>query len=276
MAQIVAAMSSVHVPLLTSAPHMADQPMWEKIHQGFNSLRETLTASGADTLVVISDEHFNAMDPRRYPTFGVVTAETGVGPVENWLGMPCNSIKVNFTPALAEAVLHEGAQQGFDLTRVGEAGLEHGFLTVLNFLTPKWDLSYLWLIQNCVLPPLPSVKRCYEFGRMVGNAIRKWDSSRRVAILGTGGLSHAVGTPDMGKIDAKFDKKFLKRLCANSPALRKITDAEMEAVGNGTHEIRNWVAVAGAVEGAKGEVVMYEKTMAVGFGMMRFQLPQAA
>jgi hypothetical protein len=97
-----------------------------------------------------------------------------------------------------------------------------------------------------------------------------------VAILGTGGLSHAVGTPDMGKIDAKFDKKFLKRLCANSPALRKITDAEMEAVGNGTHEIRNWVAVAGAVEGAKGEVVMYEKTMAVGFGMMRFQLPQAA
>jgi aromatic ring-opening dioxygenase catalytic subunit (LigB family) len=272
MAQIVAAMASVHVPLLTSAPHMADQAMWEKIHGGFNTLRETLTASGADTVVVISDEHFNALDPRRYPTFGVVAAETGVGPVENWLGIPRNSLKVNFAPDLAEAVLREGALQGFDLTRVGEAGLEHGFVTVLNFLTPKWDLSYLWLIQNCVLPPLPSVKRCYEFGRMVGNAIRKAGGSRRVAILGTGGLSHAVGTPDMGKIDPKFDKKFLKQLCANSPALRKITDAEMDAVGNGTHEIRNWVAVAGAVEGAKGEVVMYETTMAVGFGMMQFQV----
>src|SRR5882672_1185120 len=233
MAQIVAAMASVHVPLLTSAPQMADSTMWEKIHHGFDTLRDTLTASGADTLVVISDEHFNALDPRRYPTFGVVAAETGVGPVENWLGIPRNSLKVNFAPDLAEAVLREGAQQGFDLTRVGEAGLEHGFVTVLNFLTPKWDLSYLWLIQNCVLPPLPSVKRCYDFGRMVGEAIRAWDSPRRVALLGTGGLSHAVGTPDMGRVDAAFDARLLDLLCANSPALCEITDAEMDAAGNG-------------------------------------------
>src|SRR5712691_8759516 len=120
MAQIVAAMASVHVPLLTSAPQMADSTMWEKIHRGFDTLRGTLTASGADTLVVISDEHFNALDPRRYPTFGVVAAETGVGPVENWLGIPRNSLKVHFAPDLAEAVLREGARQGFDLTRVGE------------------------------------------------------------------------------------------------------------------------------------------------------------
>jgi aromatic ring-opening dioxygenase catalytic subunit (LigB family) len=116
------------------------------------------------------------------------------------------------------------------------------------------------------------MKRCYEFGRLVGNAIRKWNSSRRVAILGTGGLSHAVGTPDMGRVDPQFDAKFLDLLCANSPALCNITDAEMDAVGNGTHEVRNWVAVAGAVEGTKGEVVMYETTMNVGFGMMRFQV----
>ncbi len=76
----------------------------------------------------------------------------------------------------------------------------------------------------------------------------------------------------MGKVDPKFDKKFLKQLCANSSALKKITDAELDAVGNGTHEIRNWVAVAGVVEGAKGEVVMYETTMGVGFGMMQFQV----
>lgn len=272
MAEIVAAMASVHVPLLTSAPHLADQEMWEKIHRGFGTLRNTLETSGADTLMVISDEHFNALDPRRYPSFGVVTAATGVGPVENWLGLPRNSIKVNFVPELAEAILSEGVCQNFDLTRVGEAGLEHGFLTCLHFLTPRWDLSYVWLIQNCVLPPLPSMRRCYDFGRMVGDAIRKWGGSRRVALLGTGGLSHAVGTPDMGRVDPLFDANFLDLLCANSPALCEITDAEMDAIGNGTHEVRNWVAVAGAVAGAKGEVVMYETTMAVGFGMMQFQV----
>ena len=106
-------------------------------------------------------------------------------------------------PDLAEAVLCEGMRQEFDLTRLGDVHLDHGFLTCLHFLTPQWDLSYLWLIQNCVLPPLPSVRRCYDFGRMVGEAIRAWESPRRVALLGTGGLSHAVGTPDMGRVDTR-------------------------------------------------------------------------
>jgi len=272
MAQIVAAMSAVHTPLLTYMPHMADEAMWAKINRGFATLQDTLKASGADTLVVFSDEHFNALSPRCYPSFSVVTAETGVGPIENWVGIPQNSIKVRFAPELAETVLTEGIHKGFDLTRISEAGLDHGFFGTLHFLTPHWDLSYLWLIQNCVLSPKPSVGRCYDFGRMVGEAIRSWESSRRVALVGTGGLSHAIGTPDTGRIDPQFDQWFLDLLCANSPALREITDAQIDPIGNGTHEIRNWVAVAGAVAGTKGEVVMYEPMMGVGFGMMRFQI----
>src|SRR6266446_6098605 len=247
MAHLAAAMASVHIPSLLAAPHRFAPPVWEKFQQGFGTLRETLTTAGVDTIVVISDEHFNALDPDCYPAFGVVTADTCTGPVENWLGVPRGSITVQGVPELGEVILREGVHQEFDLTRLGSVHLEHGFLTCLHFLTPRWDLSYLWLIQNCVLPPLPSVGRCYEFGRMVNEAIRKWDGSRRVAVLGTGGLSHAVGTPDMGRIDQKFAAKFLDLLCANSPALRDIADAEMEAVSNGTHEVRNWVAVAGVV-----------------------------
>ncbi len=155
--------------------------------------------------------------------------------------------------------------RGVHLTRTGEAGLDHGFLTCLHYMTPDWDLSYVWLIQNCVLPPLPSVKRCYDFGRMVGNAIRAWDSPRRVALLGTGGLSHDVGTPDMGRVDEAFDTRLLAVLC-------DITDAEMDARGNGAHEIRNWIALAGAVNGAKGEVILYENALGCGSGMMRYHM----
>lgn len=272
MADIVAAMSAVHSPLMMSTPQMADESTWSRINKGFDTLRSTFTEAGADTILVISDEHFNALDPRRYPSFGVVTAETGTGPVENWLGIPSNSVTVEFESELAEAILSKGVGDGFDLTRIEEAGLEHGFLTCLNFLTPQWDMSYLWLIQNCVLPPLPTLRRCYDFGRMIGRAVREWGGSRRVAVLGTGGLSHAVGTPDMGNVDENFDNKFLDLLCRHDPAMFDITDAELDAIGNGTHEIRNWIAVAGAVEGARGEVVMYEQALVVGFGMMQFQL----
>ena len=80
MAQVVAAMASVHSPLMTMAPHMADQPTWQRIHQGFDTLKKTLTDKKVDTIVVISDEHFNALDPRRYPSFGVVTSDDGGWP----------------------------------------------------------------------------------------------------------------------------------------------------------------------------------------------------
>ncbi len=74
------------------------------------------------------------------------------------------------------------------------------------------------------------------------------------------------------KVDAHFDKKFLDLLCRRDPAMFDTTDAEIGAAGNGTHEIRNWIAVAGAVEGARGEVVMHEeRTMVVGCSMMQFQ-----
>jgi aromatic ring-opening dioxygenase catalytic subunit (LigB family) len=272
MAHLVAAMASVHVPSLLSAPDRFTPRVWEKFQRGFAALRETLTTMHVDTIVVISDEHFNALHPDCYPAFGVVTAATCRGPVENWLGVPRGGITVRGAPELGEAVLHEGARQGFDLTRLGAVGLDHGFVTPLHFLTPAWDLSYLWLIQNCVLPPLPSVRRCYDFGRMIGQAIRSWDGPRRIALLGTGGLSHAVGTPETGQVDAAFDGRLLELLCANSPALCEITDAEMDAAGNGTHEIRNWVAVAGAVAGAKGEVLMYDNEPGIGCAMMRFQV----
>jgi aromatic ring-opening dioxygenase catalytic subunit (LigB family) len=184
--------------------------------------------------------------------------------------MARDSITVRGAPELAAIILREGRKRGFDPAPLPAARLDHGFLTCLHFLTPAWDLSYLWLIQNCVLPPLPSVGRCYEFGRLVGEAIAAWEGDRRVALLGTGGLSHAVGTPEMGRVDSAFDARLLGLLSANSPALGEITDAELDAAGNGTHEIRNWVAVAGAVAPAKGEVVLYEDVPGCGSGMMRF------
>lgn len=46
---------------------------------------------------------------------------------------------------------------------------------------------------------------------------------------GTGGLSHAVGTPQAGMIDEIFDAKLLAMLCENTFALGDITDAQMDA-----------------------------------------------
>jgi hypothetical protein len=78
MAHLVAAMASVHIPSLLAAPQRFTPEVWEKFQQGFGTLRHTLTTAGVDTIVVISDEHFNTLDPHCYPSFGVVTADTAL------------------------------------------------------------------------------------------------------------------------------------------------------------------------------------------------------
>ncbi|MFT5394044.1 MAG: 2,3-dihydroxyphenylpropionate 1,2-dioxygenase, partial [Gammaproteobacteria bacterium] len=132
--------------------------------------------------ILISDEHFNVFDPDCYPSFGVVTAAHGCRPVESCFGLPRGSIDVTMSPALAESILATGLHSGFDLARIGSGNIEHGFLTCGHFLTPQWDREYVWLIQNCVLPPLPSVSRCCDFSPMVRDAIRAWDSPKRVPV----------------------------------------------------------------------------------------------
>jgi hypothetical protein len=96
-----------------------------------------------------------------------------------------------------------------------------------------------------------------------------------VAIVGTGGLSHWVGTPQMGRINEEFDRWFLDCLVE-----RRIDEAtgryaryeDLEAVaGNGGHEIRDWLAVAGAMtERLRPQVLAYEplKPWMTGTGIM--------
>ena len=91
---------------------------------------------------------------------------------------------------------------------------------------------------NCAAPPLPSPKRCYAVGRWLADAIGRWDSDKRVAILATGGLSHSVGSLQQGWIDEDFDHRFLGDFCAGrGEALAALSDREIAATGSATGEI---------------------------------------
>ena len=93
----------------------------------------------------------------------------------------------------------------------------------------------------------------------MGDAIRSYDGLERVGLVAGGGLSHFVGEPRVGDIDEEFDHWFLDRLGKGD--LDEILDMpndELAEAGNGTGEIRAWVALAGAMRGAPGHVLAYE------------------
>ena len=66
-------------------------------------------------------------------------------------------------------------------------------------LTPRWDIPIIPIVVNAFAPPMPSPRRCFDVGAFVGKCIERWPEKTRVAVLGTGGLSHWVGPPQTGR-----------------------------------------------------------------------------
>jgi hypothetical protein len=121
------------------------------------------------------------------------------------------------------------------------------------------EIPVVPIILNCTTPPLMTLQQSYEFGKSIGSAIRSYDGLERVGLVGAGGLSHFVGEPRVGDIDEEFDRWFLRQL--EAPGLGDLLDMgndELALAGNGTGEVRAWVAVAGAMEGHKATSLAYE------------------
>jgi hypothetical protein len=69
-----------------------------------------------------------------------------------------------------------------------------------------------------------------------------------------------VGTPETGRINPELDPHVLDCITrANVEPLLRLSweDIEREG-GNGGQEIRNWIALLGAVPGWKDETLVYE------------------
>ncbi len=103
-----------------------------------------------------------------------------------------------------------------------------------------------------------------------------WNNNpKRIAVIATGGLSHWPGEAKHGKINVAFDKKFLETLVGGDRAnLTEYTHEEINAeAGSGGHEIRTWIALAGAVQGWRAELLAYEPVVpwATGCGLVAFR-----
>ena len=145
-----------------------------------------------------------------------------------------------------------------DVSYAEEWKFDHGIMVPLHFLTPNYDLPVIPANINCQGPPLAPLHRAWEFGQALGEAAEA--VSERVALIGTGGISHWPATPDSGKINEEWDRQFLDEWSrCDKEAMLSYSDAEsyLEA-GQGAFEIRTFMAISGATEGKLGTVHFYE------------------
>jgi 2,3-dihydroxyphenylpropionate 1,2-dioxygenase len=246
-----------HAPGITARAERADPAQRDRFLAAMERLRLAIEAARPDALVVVAAEHFANFFMNNMPAFAMGMAEHYEGPIEDaaWLCIERRRIPGNraLSERLIARMMHE-----VDVAYAEEWLFDHGIMVPLHLLTPRYDLPVIPANINCQGPPLTPLHRAYAFGRALRHAAD--EAPERIALIGTGGISHWPATPNSGKINQAWDRDFLDRWTANRrDALISYTDAETyRDGGQGGFEIRTFIAVAGAAEGATGEIWCYE------------------
>ena len=244
-----------HAPGITGRAHLADPATRDAFHAAFRDMGARLEAARPDAVIVIAAEHFANFFMNNMPAFAVGMADSYQGPIEDidWLKIPPRKAKGD--PGLSERLIRE-IMQTVDVAYGEEWRFDHGIMVPLHFLDPHNRLTVIPANINCQGPPLTPLHRAWAFGEAIRRAADA--VPERIALVGTGGISHWPATPDSGRVNEAWDRAFLDRWSRNDrDALLAYTDEETyRDAGQGGFEIRTFIAIAAAARG-KGSVGYY-------------------
>ena len=252
---LVFAAACSHAPGITGRAHLADAALKDALHAQLRGLGESMRETKPDALIVIAAEHFANFFMDNMPAYAIGMADQYDGPIEDpgWLGIERTRVPGNAD--LSRRLIAE-AMNDVDVAFAEEWKFDHGIMVPLHFLTPRFDLPVIPVNINCQGPPLTPLKRAWAFGAALRRACDA--VPERIALVGTGGISHWPATPDSGKINEAWDRDFLDRWARNDrEALLDYTDsATYRDAGQGGFEIRTFIAVAAAARG-RGDIRHY-------------------
>lgn len=245
-----------HAPGITGRAERAPPELRDGFYAAFNGMREALQAAKPDALIIIAAEHFANFFMNNMPAFAVGMASNYRGPIEDpdWLRIPTRNARG--APELSLRLIKE-MMQSVDVAYCEEWQFDHGIMVPLHFLDPDNRLQIIPININCQGPPLTPLHRAWALGEAIRHAADK--QSERIAVIGTGGISHWPATPDSGKINEAWDRAFLAQWAAQdkSGMLSYSDEATYAEAGQGGFEIRTFIAAAAAAGGA-GKVHYYQ------------------
>ena len=258
MAKLVGVFAASHGPLMALEWEAVEPARREAAAGAFFEIGRRLTSSGADVLIMISPDHWVNFFIDNLPSVCIGLGEVHEGPPEPWLkDFPFQVLPGH--PQLAHHIAAAALENDFEPSLSYHLKLDHGFAI------PLWKIgvaplpAIIPIIINDLEPPLPSVRRCLAWGDLIARAIESYPENLRVAIFATGGLSHSIGEPTMGRVDEAFDRECIAHFASGDPkALVEFLNARLPSAGNGGDEIRNWVMAHGAARARGFELIHYD------------------
>lgn len=260
----------------------------EAIQDGLDDLKQRFSDAKPDVVIMFGDDQREFFFDDNYPTINVYWGDTikmlprplrpdmtaaqrmialAYGteerdyPVDSGLGLHVieslmdqdfdvahsRYLKETYGGSVGPATWYLDHQQ---VTKPRPFGLPHAFaFPIVRWFDGQSPPIVPITINTCYPPNWISPRRAYALGQAVRKAVNAWDSELNVAFACSGGLSHFV-------VEEELDRHALKGLETADAEI--LTGLPRQRLQSATTETLNWVATAGAMNGAKMEVMTYE------------------
>ena len=252
-----------------TARHAACQRAIERV-------AEIWAQSKPDVCVIFGNDQRELMLPACQPAFTVFYGDTfwnaplpenraaklPPGIVESeWANRPEAHTQYPGLPQLADRLIDAGIEAGWDFATSDawpehpgdhhHIGTPHAFAYILRRVMHDAAVPTLPIITNTFFAPnQPRPWRCFALGQLMHRVISEWDADVRVAVVGSGGMSHFV-------INEDFDHALIEAIGNRDSAWLK--DIDPILMKDGTSELLNWVSAAGCLfeTALDGELIDY-------------------
>jgi protocatechuate 4,5-dioxygenase beta chain len=261
VAKIVAGVAVSHVPAIGAAIDngKSGEDYWKPLFKGFEPSKKWMAELNPDVIILVYNDHASAFSLEVIPTFAIGCAESFAPADEGWGARPVPVVQGH--PELAWHIAQSTILDEFDMTIVNKMDVDHGLTVPLSLMYGQpaaWPCPVIPLAVNVVQYPPPTGHRCYMLGKAIRRAVESFDKPLRVAIFGTGGMSHQLQGPRAGLINSKFDNAFLEDFSKNPESVVKIPHIDyVREAGSEAIELVMWLIMRGAMDEHAKEIYRF-------------------
>ena len=189
-----------HVPFMVLQDREHNRPFWD----AYMAQAEALTAFDPELVIIFGSDHYSGQHMRMMPSFAIGMAAEAVADDGGFPG------KLDVASDTAFACAQFVIEAGVDVATSHAMEVDHGFSAPLTHYLGAVDAKpVVPVFVNALCEPRPTFRRC----RMLGEAVGKFAAGlgKRVAILGTGGLSHETGDvfPQLREVSDPVTRDYL-------------------------------------------------------------------
>lgn len=171
-----------HVPLTKIQERQdiaANSEFWLAYQKRVDEFREF----DPELLVIFGGNHLDGIHLKLMPQFAIAHAAEALADCGGWPG------RLDVPMDTAVALTNYLVERDFDIASSYAMEVDHGFSNPLHyFLGDLGATQVLPIHVNTISDPRPTLRRCRQIGEEIGRFARTLN--KRVAFLGTGGLSH--------------------------------------------------------------------------------------